>query len=67
MTVDPLELAKEHLICARTALQVETKLMVGENFAVIDALSLTRDALSQVRGALKAREPERPIIDRRAS
>lgn len=67
MTTDPMELAKEYLICARTALQVETKLMVGDDYGVWDALSLTEDALSQVRGVLKSRLPERPIIDRRAS
>lgn len=66
MTSDPMELAKNHLICARTALLVESRLMVGDDYGVMDALSLTEDALSQVRGVLQARLPERPILDRRA-
>ena len=62
-----LEVALCHLSAAQDALMAETTLIVGDDYAVWDALSLTIDALSQVRGEIKARLPERPIVDRRAS
>jgi hypothetical protein len=62
-----LEVAQSHLSAAHDALLAETKLIIGDDYAVWDALSLVCDAEAQVRGEIAARQPERPIIDRRAS
>lgn len=55
-----------HLITARLLIQQEIA-NHGETYALSDALSLTEDAMSQCRGEMQAREPERPIIDGRAA
>lgn len=62
-----LEVAQCHLSAAQVALEAEAKLIIGDDYGVMDALSLTMDALSTVRGEIAARLPERPIVDRRAS
>lgn len=66
MKHDNLEVAERHLRAAHDALMAEAQLIIGDDWPVMDALSLTADALSEVRGAIGLRLPERPIIDRRA-
>lgn len=55
-----------HLITARLLIQQEIA-NHGDTYALADALSLTEDAMSQCRGEMQAREPERPIIERGAA
>jgi hypothetical protein len=62
-----LETAQQHLALAHQALAAEMELTWELEFAVADALSLVMDAESQVRGAMKQRLPERPILDRGAA
>jgi hypothetical protein len=60
-----LEAAQSCLQAAHAALIEE--LRTADTYALHDAANLTADALSQVRGEIKARLPEYPIYDRRAS
>lgn len=60
-----LAIAFGHLIQARMLIEIELENDPG-SFALADALNLTDDACSQVRGTMASRLPERPILDRRA-
>jgi hypothetical protein len=60
-----LEAASRCLQAAHNAIVAE--LEITESYALHDAETLTADALSQIRGEIAARLPERPILDRRAS
>jgi hypothetical protein len=66
MTADNLTVAEHLLSAAHDALKAELQL-AESTYALCDAETLTADALSQVRGEMKARLPERPVLDRRAS
>jgi len=59
-----LEAAQSRLQAAHDALTAE--LQVADSYALHDAANLTADALSQVRGEIASRLPERPIFVRRA-
>jgi hypothetical protein len=60
-----LEAAQSCLQAAHAALIEELK--VTDSYALHDAETLTADALSQVRGEIKARLPEYPVLDRRTA
>lgn len=56
MKHDNLGVAQRHLQAAHEALTDE--LQVAESYALHDAETLTADALSQVRGEMRAREDD---------
>jgi hypothetical protein len=66
MTTSNLAGAYGHLLTARLLIEAEIH-NHGETYALADALSLTEDATSQLRGEMAAREPERPILDGEAA
>jgi hypothetical protein len=57
---DPASAAYGALLMARMLIQQEIA-SVGESYGLADALTLTEDAISQIRGELASRQPERPI------
>jgi hypothetical protein len=66
MTNDRLNRAEAHLGQAYDLIVMELR-VEQETYELADAASLTADALTQLRGELRNRQPERPILDRRAS
>jgi hypothetical protein len=57
---DPAAAAYGSLLYARMMLEAANQ--AGGSYPLADALSLTEDAISQIRGELNARQGERPIV-----
>lgn len=62
-----LEAALCCLQAASVVLMKDAETADQVTYGVMDAVSLIEDAKSDIRGEIKARLPEHPIYDRRAS
>lgn len=59
MKHDNLGVAQRHLQAAHDALSAELLVVTDDSYAVWDAVTLTEDALAQVRGELRNRFDQR--------